>query len=484
MRSAAPKPLKNLATGFNDGPFVFERVAVDRATENVYWNGNNKISDWRNPVPRKTPMNIDNVTISPKGFVYGWALSQSADVPIARYTSDSLHRPAPYGNTGGNYATGGIHYEWGFAGTPGNHRGMAVGWQGQIAAFAESSPLFQVADTGGGAVIDGPNSSGPSRALMSITGYNGGKLPEDTWTLGRQMMGCVKYDPAGNFYVGIKKVPPKPVFPSGMGTDPAFRNSGCVVKFNKDSAGSMDQVGANFRGYDKMYPQMFGPFTAAATGGTLPGTGLTNSCTCRNNYFDVDPYGRLYIPNGVFCQVSVVDNAGNTISAFGQYGNTDARGGLSGPGQTVSTPAIPLAWPASVAASEDYLYIGDLVNERLARVQMVYAIDNIPGFTEHKTALEKERTWRKFTLTAVPNPFYPESRINVSLPIATDVSLKVYNVSGRLVRTLASGKYNTGSHLFVWNAKDDAGGKVAPGLYLYKLTAGKQALMERTILAK
>ena len=483
---SGPKLLKEFAA-FREGPYAFERIAVDRSNEHTYWNNAMEIQDWNNPVVRQMGMTLDNITVGPRGNIYGWTDGSVYNVnPIVRYASDNAHMPAPYGNTGANQATSGIYFEYGFAGTHGNHRGIAVGWQKQIAAFTEGSPLFQVPDTGGSLNTSaaGNNLVGSYKALLSIDGYTGYGDAANIWTLSRQMMNCVKYDPAGNFYVGIKKIPTSPIFPSGIATDLAFRNSGCVVKFSKDSVGAMDQVGANLRGYTKMYRQLFGPMTASATGGTIPGTGLTNSCTCRNSYFDVDPYGRLYIPNASYCQVSVVDNAGNTISAFGQYGNSDARGGLAGPGQTTASPAIPLAWPTSVAASEDFIYVADAINARLARVQMIYAIDNFPGLTTHTLAVEKGDKGRGFKITAAPNPFNPESRISIFLPAASGIDLKVYNVGGRLVRTLASENLSAGAHSFSWDAKDDAGRIVSAGMYLYKLTAGKQVMMEKTILAK
>jgi len=482
--AAGPKLPKEFAA-FHDGPFVFERVAVDRTNEHVYWNNAMEIPDPRNPAPRQMGMTLDNITVGPRGNIYGWTDGTVYNVnPIVRYASDNAHLPAPYGNTGANQATSGIYFEYGFAGTHGNHRGIAVGWQKQIAAFAEVSPLFQVADTGGSASTPNNVIQGNFKALLSLNNYIGTSSDGNISMLGREVMCGVRYDPAGNFYVGIKKLAPKPVFPAGMGLDPAFRNSGSVVKFSKDSAGTMDCTGANLTGYSMIFPQTFGPFTLPAIGGTIPGTNLTMECTCRSSQFDVDPYGRLYIPNGVTCQVYMADNAGNTISAFGQYGNTDARGGLSGPGQISSKPDIPLAWPTSVAASEDFIYVADAVNARLARVQMVYAIDNFPGLTEHNTGVEKGKSWKNFTLTSAPNPFNPESRISVSLPAASNINLDVYDVSGRRVRTLASENLSAGVHCFTWDAKDNAGRSVSAGVYVYKLTAGKQVMVERTVLAK
>jgi len=68
-----------------------------------------------------------------------------------------------------------------------------------------------------------------------------------------------------------------------------------------------------------------------------------------------------------------------------------------------------------------------------------------------------------------PNPFNPITKINYSLPKAGRVSLKIYDVRGRLVRTLIDEVVQPGKHEAVWQAKDDRGQRVASGVYLYML---------------
>jgi hypothetical protein len=475
------KVLKTFATPYHDGPFVCERIAVDRTNEKVYFNGDNMITDWTNPVTQKLPVSLDDITVGPKGFIYGWNLqgqSNYANAFVKRY-SGSTYAAASYGNTGNNNTSGEVYFEFGWAGTPGNHRGIGVGWQGQVAILPEASPLFQVPDTGGtGNVTAALQIQGNAKILVSIP--NTSAYGDAGYASAREAFMGVRFDPAGNYYVGIRKLN-KPIVPSGFGLDPAFRDIGAVVKFSKDSTGTFNSSNNALTGYDMIYPQPYGPFTQLATG---TGVLCDAVCTCRSSNFDVDPYGRIYVPNGVTCQVYIADNAGNSIQVFGNYGNTDSRGGLSGPGQTIPAPAIPFAWPSSVGASEDFVYVTDLVNSRLVQVKMEYALDNIPGLTDHHLQLEKGELLRHFALSSAPVPFNPESRISVTLPIASNIDLKVYNVSGRLVRTLASGNCNMGVHYFIWNAKDDAGRNVSAGMYLYRLAAGKQVLMGRTLLAK
>jgi flagellar hook assembly protein FlgD len=45
----------------------------------------------------------------------------------------------------------------------------------------------------------------------------------------------------------------------------------------------------------------------------------------------------------------------------------------------------------------------------------------------------------------------------------------VVDLQGRIVRNLASGKFSSGNHMQRWNARDNAGAKVASGLYLIQL---------------
>ena len=68
-----------------------------------------------------------------------------------------------------------------------------------------------------------------------------------------------------------------------------------------------------------------------------------------------------------------------------------------------------------------------------------------------------------------PNPFNPVTKINYSLPKAGRVSLKIFDVRGRLVRTLIDEVVQPGKHEAVWQAKDDRGQRVASGVYLYML---------------
>ncbi|MCZ6677828.1 MAG: T9SS type A sorting domain-containing protein, partial [Candidatus Poribacteria bacterium] len=88
-----------------------------------------------------------------------------------------------------------------------------------------------------------------------------------------------------------------------------------------------------------------------------------------------------------------------------------------------------------------------------------------------------------------PNPFNPETWLPYALAEAADVTLRIYNLSGELVRTLAIGRQSAGVYLsrdgaVYWDGRDDAGQSVASGVYFYQLVAGEYKQTRRMVLMK
>jgi hypothetical protein len=72
----------------------------------------------------------------------------------------------------------------------------------------------------------------------------------------------------------------------------------------------------------------------------------------------------------------------------------------------------------------------------------------------------------------VPNPFNPTTTIHYDVPAGGGmVTVRVYDVHGRLVRTLIDGQQSSGQKTVVWNGRNDRGQIVATGVYFYRMTA-------------
>jgi hypothetical protein len=83
-----------------------------------------------------------------------------------------------------------------------------------------------------------------------------------------------------------------------------------------------------------------------------------------------------------------------------------------------------------------------------------------------------------------PNPFNPITTIKYELPEKAQVSLRVYDVSGKLIRTLIHQETEAGIHKAIWNGKDDNGRKVASGLYFYRFESEDFSETHKMIMLK
>ncbi len=68
-----------------------------------------------------------------------------------------------------------------------------------------------------------------------------------------------------------------------------------------------------------------------------------------------------------------------------------------------------------------------------------------------------------------PNPFNPQTSIEIELSFESSVSLKIYDILGRLIDTPLEGKLRSGKHRVKWNCENNREDKLSAGIYIYKL---------------
>jgi len=85
---------------------------------------------------------------------------------------------------------------------------------------------------------------------------------------------------------------------------------------------------------------------------------------------------------------------------------------------------------------------------------------------------------------ATPNPFTTKTDIYYTLPRETTVTIVIYDVQGRLVRNLCTGKQAPGAYSISWNGCDNNAHAVPAGVYLYKLCNEATECLGKLILLK
>ncbi len=83
-----------------------------------------------------------------------------------------------------------------------------------------------------------------------------------------------------------------------------------------------------------------------------------------------------------------------------------------------------------------------------------------------------------------PNPFNPMTSIRFDLPRDGRVNLRVYDVAGRLVRTLVDANLGAAAHTVNWDGTDDAGRRQSSGVYYYRLVTDDAVATRKMTLVK
>jgi len=432
----------------------FDRIAVDRKTERLYvndsWHGLYKNDDWSAPkfvrCSTSTKKYLDGIdaSVGNDGYLYVREGKCCSPGGHFRYTQDPLHAPVNYANGSNKLDNVLGNHE----GAGASDRGHDITSSGQVGTIKKKGNLCNYASW---SPVPGDTTED---TLMTV-------LPE--------FSGGFQWGPDGNAYIGVLLRSPDHVIPPEYATDWAYsRSVGAVVKVAKGARAWADSEAmptANRKVYNALYVYKTGlaPFSYSGT------------CVCRSPRFEVDPYGRLFVPNAITGKVTVTDNNDNPILTMGEYGNTDSRG----MGSLVPEPAIPLMWPTGVTTSENYIYVTDMGNERVARIKMDFQLDNMPGLSTESKKVEGESPFTAL-LSVGPNPLNPSCQISLLLSRAATIDLAIYDPSGRLVSRVAQKEARSaGRHLFTWNAAS-----AASGVYLLRLNTGTLQVAKRIVLMR
>ena len=84
-----------------------------------------------------------------------------------------------------------------------------------------------------------------------------------------------------------------------------------------------------------------------------------------------------------------------------------------------------------------------------------------------------------------PNPFNLETSIRIEMPHSGNVSLKIYSLSGQLIKTILSQKLlQAGSNILRWDGRNESGNVVGSGIYFYRILTRNKTATGKMLLIK
>ncbi len=352
-----------------------DKVCVDYWTDDLYvnngWNRTVRFGglsgkfNGRTKDGKPESMVVTDTAVSPDGHVYA-QMGPKYSGPFNRFDRELKPAPVPggashkFGNVYGRYGAGYCE------------KGMCVGWDGVLynMSMYNWARYFICAYDRSGKPVRGKRLVGQVKAKEpSGAGVTSGVIgPVHT------RCGGLRVDREGCVYLGVQAFEDGHKPPAGFDGDAAYREMvGNVIKIAAGGGGLPDEKAAG-RG-NKSFKQYEGLLANYPDVGGFSGWRRSDCCVCRTPRFDLDPWGRLMLPNVITFQVKVVDNAGNEILRFGAYGNYDSGGA----GSAVPGPEFPMAWPLSVGSSRTKIYVGDLMNQRVLRAAKTWKAEAETG---------------------------------------------------------------------------------------------------------
>jgi hypothetical protein len=101
-----------------------------------------------------------------------------------------------------------------------------------------------------------------------------------------------------------------------------------------------------------------------------------------------------------------------------------------------------------------------------------FVLDRVRVGVQIETGVPEEEVARAWIARVHPNPFGPTTTIEYGIGAPAQVTLRVFDLAGRVVRTLADRGVDVGDHKVVWDGTSDSGSPVASGVYFVQLECG------------
>ena len=81
-----------------------------------------------------------------------------------------------------------------------------------------------------------------------------------------------------------------------------------------------------------------------------------------------------------------------------------------------------------------------------------------------------------------PNPFNTFTTINYYISRPENILINIYNINGKLIRILINRKHKKGSYKVIWDATNDFGKEICPGIYFYQFKIKNYSKVKKCIV--
>ena len=236
---------------------------------------------------------------------------------------------------------------------------------------------------------------------------------------------------------------------------------------------------------------------------TWDGASWTTLSTLPARVFQLADY------DGTLIAAGVVDTAGTTKAYIGQYVDIPTPVAISSFSAAPDGAAVSLSW--NITADETFSGF-DVYRREIGgidqRVNASRLSPNTRSYVDRTVAAGKRYSYQLIAVGAVggefrsqrakialpalsatlrqnvPNPFNPETTIRFVIPSENTVTITVYGAHGEKVRTLVERRYAPGEWAATWDGTDDAGRRVASGVYYYRMRIGSVEQSKKMVLIK
>jgi Tol biopolymer transport system component len=141
--------------------------------------------------------------------------------------------------------------------------------------------------------------------------------------------------------------------------------------------------------------------------------------------------------------------------------------------------------PIATALSKDngFIYAIDQAHNAIAKYTVLYTDTSVYGGGQSGSTNPNLGPRELMLFQSYPNPTTGRLSIRYGIPRATKATLKVYDITGKLTRTLINNQQaKPGYYTQVWNCRDNRNRRVAAGVYFYRLTADKTSKTRKLVV--